>query len=146
MSDEASPASVASPATEFPFRLRGPLRLLLLFWGVRAASAGVRLEADRLVARFGFVTAVVALSNIESWDITGPYRWWRAVGIRQTLGKPDVSFGTSTHGGLRVRLRTPVKIAWVRARDFYVTVDDLEGLGAALTARGIQGEDRRQRR
>jgi len=29
--------------------------------------------------------------------------------------------------------------------ELYVTVDDLEGLGAALTARGIPGQDLRRR-
>ena len=134
----------ASPTQTFPIRLAPGLRPLLLFWGVTPSRAWVRLEPDRLVARFGFFHADIPLADIEWWDITGPYRWWRAVGVRQTLFHPDISFGGSAHGGLRVHLRSRRRISWVNANEFYVTVDDLEGLGAALAARGISGQDRRR--
>jgi hypothetical protein len=130
--------------TEFPFRLQSGLRPLLLFWGVRRGSAWVHLGDDRLLVRFGFFRADIPLADIEWWDITGPYHWFRAVGVRQTLFKPEISYGSSAHGGLRVHLRARRKIAWVNATDFYVTVDDLEGLGAALAAHGISGTDRRR--
>ena len=112
-------------------------------FGVRPATAWLRLERDRVVARFGFSHAVIPLADIERWDITGPYRWWRALGIRSALTKPEITYGGSSRGGVGLHLRRPVRIAWLRVRHFYVTVEDLEGLGAALTARGIHGEDRR---
>jgi hypothetical protein len=132
-------------AQTFPIRLSPRLRPLLLAWGVTPASAWVRLDGDRLVARFGFFHAEIPLADIEWWDITGPYRWWRAVGVRHTLGQADISFGGNADGGLRVHLRRRQRIGWVNATDLYVTVADLEGLGAALTARGISGQDRRRR-
>jgi len=130
---------------EFPIRLAPRLRPILLFFGVRPGRAMVRLDADRLVARFGFVRAETPLSNIAAWDITGPYRWWRAVGVRRTLGTHDLSFGGSAHGGLRLRFREPARVGRLRVSDLYLTVDDLAGLGAALSARGIAGEDLRSR-
>jgi hypothetical protein len=132
-------------AQTFPFRLSPRLRPILLFWGVTPGRAWVRLDAERFVARFGFFRAEIPLSDIEWWDITGPYRWWRAVGVRQTIGHPDISFGSNADGGLRVHLRTRRRIGWVNANELYVTVADLEALGAALTARGISGQDRRRR-
>jgi hypothetical protein len=36
-------------------------------------------------------------------------------------------------------------VSFLHPRALYVTVDDLEGLAAALTARGIPGEDARTR-
>ncbi len=128
---------------EFPIRLSRAAWPILVLFGVLPGRAWVRLERDRLVARFGFSRAAVALTEVERWDITGPYRWWRAIGIRGTLGRPEITYGGSAHGGLCLHLRTPVRIAWVTVREFYVTVDDLEGLGAALTARGIAGTDLR---
>ena len=36
------------------------------------------------------------------------------------------------------------KLIGLKVTDLYLTVDDLEGLGAALTTRGIPGEDLRK--
>lgn len=129
---------------DFPIRLSPGLRPILILFGVRTSSAVVRLDDRRLVARFGFFGAEVALDNIEHWDITGPYRWWRAAGVRRTVGTHDLSFGGSTHGGVCLHFREPVRIARLSVTDLYLTVDDLEGLGAALTARGIPGQDLRR--
>jgi hypothetical protein len=130
----------------FPIRLQRGLWPILLLFGVRPAVAFVRLDGDRLVARFGFFGARIPLADIARWDITGPYRWWRAVGVRATIGKPELTFGGSAHGGVCLHLREPVRIARLGVRDLYLTVDDLEGFGAALAARGIPGEDLRAKR
>ncbi len=98
------------------------------------------------MARFGFFRAETSVANIARWDITGPYRWWRAVGVRRTLGTHDPSFGGSAHGGVRLHFREPVRIGRLHVTDLYLTVDDLEGLGAALAAQGIAGQDLRTRR
>jgi hypothetical protein len=131
---------------EFPIRLQPGLWPILVLFGVRPGAATVRLEPDRLSARFGFFHAETSLANIVGWDITGPYRWWRAVGVRRTLGTRDLSFGGSAHGGLCVHFREPVGVGRLNVTDLYLTVDDLEGLGAALTAHGVPGEDLRSRR
>src|SRR6478735_10433828 len=128
---------------EFPIRLQPSMRPILLLFGVRRSRAVVRIDGDRLVAVFGFFRAETTLANIERWDITGPYRWVRAVGVRRTIGTSDMSFGGSAHGGLCLHFRNPVKVG-LSVTDLYVTVDDLEGLGAALAARGIPGQDLRK--
>ena len=138
------PTDSPSTTTSFPIRLEARARLLLLAFGVRHGSAWLRLERDRIVSRFGFSHAVIPLVDIERWELTGPYRWWRALGIRSALTKPEITYGGSTHGGIRLQLSTPIRIAWINVLDFYVTVDDLDGLAAALTARGIHGEDHRR--
>jgi hypothetical protein len=80
---------------DFPIRLQPRLRPILLLFGVRPDNALVRLDEERLVARFGFFTAEAPLANIARWDITGPYRWWRGLGVRRTLGTHDLSFSGS---------------------------------------------------
>jgi hypothetical protein len=131
---------------EFPFRLQPALRPILLLFGVRPGNATVWLDGERLAARFGFFRAETSLANIVGWDITGPYRWWRAVGVRRTLGTEDLSFGGSAHGGLCLHFREPVLVGRFRVTDLYLTVDDLAGLGTALTAHGVPGQDLRDRR
>jgi hypothetical protein len=131
---------------EFPIRLQPNLPPILRLFGVRPGKAVVRLDDARLAARFGFVGAETPLTNIARWDITGPYRWWRAVGVRRTLGTHDLTFGGSAHGGVCLHFRRPVRVGRFRVTDLYLTVDDLAGLGAALTTRGITGQDLRVRR
>jgi hypothetical protein len=113
---------------------------------VRRDRAAVRLESERLLARFGFVHAETPVANISRWDITGPYHWWRAVGVRRTLGTHDLTFGGSTHGGLCVHFREPIRVGRFSVTDLYLTVDDLDGLGEALTSLGVTGRDLRTRR
>jgi hypothetical protein len=132
-------------AIEFPIRLEPALRPILFLFGVRRGRATVALDHDRLLARFGFFAAETPLANIAGWDITGPYRWWRAVGVRRTIGTHDLSFGGSAHGGVCLHFREAVRVGRLRVTDLYLTVDDLAGLGAALTARGIAGQDLRPR-
>jgi hypothetical protein len=135
-----------SGAMEFPIRLQPALRPILLLFGVRPGNASVRLDSERLLAQFGFFRAETGLANIARWDITGPYRWWRAVGVRRTLGTHDLSFGGSAHGGLCLHFREAVRVGRLRVSDLYLTVDDLDGLGRALTLLGVAGQDLRTRR
>lgn len=133
-------------AITFPIRLRRRFLPILILFGVRPGAANVRLDGDWLDVRFGFFRAQTLLVNIARWDITGPYRWWRAIGVRATLGKPDLTFGGSSHGGVRLHFREPVRIAHGGFLDLYITVDDLEGFARLLMARGIPGEDLRTAR
>jgi hypothetical protein len=131
---------------EFPIRLQRGLRPILLLFGVRPGNATVWLDRERIAARFGFFSAETSLANVARWDITGPYRWWRAAGVRRTVGTQDLSFGGSAHGGVCLHFREPILVGRFRVTDLYLTVDDLAGLGAALTALGVPGQDLRQRR
>ena len=140
------PQSAGAPgaALEFPIRIQKNLKPLLLLFGVHDdGKALVRLDGDSLTATFGRFGARTPLANIERWDITGPYSSFRAFGVRRTIGTHDLSFGGSAHGGVRLRFREPVRAAHLWNTELYLTVDDLAGLGAALTARGIPGEDLR---
>ena len=127
----------------FQIRRQPLLWPILILFGVLPGRAFVALDGDRLFARFGFFTATVALPNVGHWTISGPYRWWRAVGVRTTIGRAELTFGGSAHGGLCVSVREPVRIAGMAVRELYLTVDDLEGLAAALSARGVPGQDLR---
>ena len=144
MADASGAAT--SAAVEFPIRIQPNLKPLLLFCGVHDdGRAKVRLADGQFTATFGRFGATTPLANIERWDITGPYNSLRAVGVRRSIRQHDLSFGGSAHGGLRVHFREPVRAARLMNTELYVTVDDLEGLAAALTARGIPGQDLRTR-
>src|SRR5213593_3993013 len=129
----------------FPIRVgrrsRGFLRLL---FGVQDDNAYVDLDGE-LDARFGRSRLRTPIANIASWRIEGPWLWITAIGIRTSVRHRDVTFGGSPRGGVRVDFRQPVRFGFFDIRALYVTVEDLEGLAAALTDRGVPGEDARKR-
>ncbi len=130
----------------YPLRLGRPRqRWLLLPFGVRKGNAWARLEDDRLIARFGFFGFETPLDNVIRWEISGPYRWFMALGVRRSVRGGDVTFGSSTHGGVRLDFREPVRFArLLKPPALYLTVDDLEGFAAELARRGIPGTDARR--
>jgi hypothetical protein len=133
------------PSQRFPIRIGARSRPLLLLFGVRAGNAYVDLDGE-FDARFGFYRVHTPLANIASWRIEGPWRWITAIGVRTSIRHRDLTFGGSPHGGVRVDFKAPIRFGFYEIPALYVTVDDLEGLAAALAARGIPGVDARTRR
>lgn len=133
------------PPRRFPIRLGRRSRPLLRLFGVRDGKAYVDLDGD-LDARFGFFRVHTSMSNVASWRIEGPWLWITAIGVRTNLLHRDVTFGGSHRGGVRVDFKEPVRFLFFHIPALYVTVEDLEGLAAALTERGINGEDARKQR
>ena len=132
-------------AQRFPIRVGQRSRpFLRLLFGVRDDNAYVDIDGE-LDARFGRSRLRTPIANIASWRIEGPWLWITAIGIRTSVRHRDVTFGGSPHGGVRVDFRERVRFGFLDIPALYVTVDDLEGLAAALTVRGISGEDARTR-
>ena len=104
----------------------------------------MELDGDELDARFGFAHVHVPLSNVVSWRIEGPWRWITAIGVRMSIRHRDITFGGSPRGGVRLDFKERVKLGPVRMPALYVTVEDLEGLAAALEAHGVTGVDARK--
>ena len=130
--------------TTFPYRIGRWSRYFLVPFGVRNGHREVAVDDERLLTRFGWVAAEIPLADIERWDITGPYHWFRAIGIRHTVFHQDISFCGDATGAVRLRLRSPRQISFVRTvNEVYLGVEDLPGLAAHLTAHGIPGEDLR---
>lgn len=100
---------------------------------------GVTLTEDgRFVARYGLLRLDTALANVADAHVTGPYRWWTAVGVRLSLRDDGLTFGTSNRSGVCVHFREPVRRV-VGLRDhsaLTVTVADPDGLVRALTDEG----------
>jgi hypothetical protein len=101
---------------------------------------------DQLDAHFGFFRVRTPVTNIASWRIEGPWLWITAIGVRTNLRHRDVTFGGSHRGGVRVDFKERVPFGLLRIPALYVTVEDLEGLAAALADHGIAGEDARKRK
>ena len=124
---------------EFAFRFDKRFVPLLLALGVHPGNALVTLtDDDRLVASFGRYEVDTPLSNIDCIEVAGPYRWYRAIGIRGSAADNGITFGSSTAGGVCVTFYEPVGRLLPGLRDhpgLTVTVVDPAGLAAALELR-----------
>lgn len=123
--------------------------MLRIFFGVRPDNAWVELGDGRdgeVVVSFGWFGFRTRLDNVVGWRIEGPWLWITAIGVRMSLRHRDVSFDGSPHGGVRMDFRSPVRWSVIDVRAIYVSADDLDGLAAALAARGIPGVDARTAR
>jgi hypothetical protein len=87
----------------------------------------------------------VAVADVQRFEISGPFTWWRALAVRHTFFKTDISFCTDERGAIRLYLKGQRPVFWARHVDqVYLGVEDLQGLAEALKGRGIPGEDKRQ--
>jgi len=104
-------------------------------FGVRPSTDGVTLTDDaRFVATYGFFRIETPTTNIDDAHITTGYRWWTAVGARQSFVDDGLTFGTNAAGGVCVHFREKVASRLRRGGHsaLTVTVADLEGLTRAL--------------
>jgi hypothetical protein len=128
----------------FPFRFEGLWRVGVLLFGVTPGRAYVDLDDAGVQARFGPWRMDVPLEDIARWAIRGPYRWWRALGVRQTLGVWDLSFGSSAKDGVYLEFTRPLPWAGTSHPALTVTVGNPEAFVEALQERGVEGADERE--
>ncbi|HUG29757.1 MAG TPA: hypothetical protein VMQ65_04475 [Candidatus Limnocylindria bacterium] len=127
----------------FPIRVERRYRWILRIFGVTPRNSFVDL-GETLEAHFGWSHVSAPVSNITRWSIEGPWLAITALGVRKSIRHGDLTFAGTPVGGVRVDFRERVPYWRFRLPALYVTVEDLEGFGRALAARGIPGEDRRQ--
>ena len=115
-------------------------RFLPMWLGVGALPRrdGVTITDDRrLVATFGVLRVTTPLDNIADAHVTGPYRWWTAVGPRISFADDGLTFGTNPHAGLCIHFRNKIRRV-IGLRDhsaLTVTVADPHALAARLGVR-----------
>lgn len=123
----------------FPFCFDKAFVPMLLALGVNQGNSSVVLtDDDRLVATFGRWKIDTPLSNIDCIEVSGPYRWYRAIGVRGSRVDKGITFGSSTTGGVCVTFHEPVPGLLPGLRDhpgLTVTVVDTNGLAEALESR-----------
>jgi hypothetical protein len=98
---------------------------------------GVTITDDgRFVATFGVLRLSTPLENISDTHVTGPYRWWTAIGPRLSFADDGLTFGTNPHAGLCIHFRDKVRrvIGFKDHSALTVTVADPYALGARLSA------------
>jgi hypothetical protein len=140
--DWALPYPCSMSGIRFPIRIGRRSRPYLRLWTVRPDTAFVEVDDD-IDVHFGRFRLRTPLANLASWRIEGPFLWITAIGIRRSIRHADVSFAGSPHGGVRIDFREPVRWGLFNVPAIYVGADDLDGLAAELTRRGVPGTDAR---
>ena len=123
-----------NPDLWFPYRLDNRWKPLFVALGV-SGDDGVGLTDDgRLVATFGWVRVETPVDNVDHTEITGPHRWYTAVGLRLSFSDDGLTFGTNHHLGLCIAFRQaiPRVIGFRDHSDLWVSVADPAGLAAAI--------------
>jgi hypothetical protein len=118
------------PEGFFPYRFD---RRFVAMWGVfgaRPGRDGVTVTDDELRATFGFLRLRTPLTNVLGGHVTGPYRWYTAIGARASLADDGLTFGTNHDRGVCIhfRERVPRVLGLQPHSALTVTVEDCEGL------------------
>src|SRR3954453_14216835 len=125
--------------TTFSFRFDPSYRAAALPFGVMPATASVTVDDGMLTVRFGLWRRRTPLANIAGTEVTGPYSFVKTAGpAHLSFSDRGVTFATNGERGLCIRLREPGRAldppGRLRPPGATVTVDDVDGLAAALAA------------
>ena len=119
----------------FPYDIDNRWFVMMKALGV-GSDDGVTVTDDELIATFGRVRVRTPLSNIRNAEISGPHRWYTAVGLRLSFADDGLTFGTNHRRGVCIefRERIPKVIGFKDHSALWVSVADPEGLAALLTS------------
>ena len=127
--------------SRFDFDFDARFRLPLALAGITPSTAGIHLREDRFEARFGAWSLTTPVSNIATAELTGPFSWVRAVGVRLSLADRGLTFGTTARRGVCVTFAEPVAgiepLGVLRHPGLTVTVREPEALMLALRDAGV---------
>lgn len=117
----------------FPYELDQRWSPMFKLLGV-GASDGVTLTDDSFIATFGRKKVETPLTNIDHTLVTGPHRWYTAVGMRLSFTDDGLTFGTNHRSGLCVAFveRIPKVIGFRDHSALWVSVADPRGLADAI--------------
>lgn len=118
----------------FPYKRDDRWKLLLKPLGV-GATDGVTVTDTHMRATFGRWSVETPLDNVVGTSVSGPHRWYTAVGLRLSFADDGLTFGTTHRRGLCIEFGTKIKRV-IGARDhsaLWVSVADPEGLAEALS-------------
>jgi|GEM_PF-204499 len=132
----AEPDGQLPSIEQFDFVFDSRFRPLLAVAGITPGTAHVTLGPERLVARFGPWACTTPVSNVREVCITGPYRWYTAIGPRVSFVDHGLTFGTSASGGVCLLFSEPVPgiapVSALRHPGLTLTVAEPERFAAAV--------------
>jgi hypothetical protein len=134
-----TPADAPRPSLcrphRFDFEIDPRFAVPLTLIGVRPKTAWVDVDPHEIEVRFGLHRVRTRRTNIAHVCLSGPYRWWKAIGVRLSLADKGATFGSATEAGICLTFHSPVGIlpgGRLRCPSLTVTVADPVGLQRAL--------------
>ncbi len=121
-------------ATYFPYDVDRKWTPMFLSLRLRSDD-GVTLTDDGLFrATFGWFSVETPIRNIDHTDISGPHRWYTAVGARLSFADDGLTFGTNHRLGLCIGFVDKIdKVIGLKDHSaLWVSVADPHGLAAAI--------------
>ncbi len=96
-------------ASEFPFAFDLKFQAALLPVAATPLTAKVTIEDDgSLRCRFGVVKLETTVANVKATELSGPYKFYKAIGIRLSGKDRGVTFGSNTDRGVCVKFHEAV--------------------------------------
>lgn len=130
--------------TRFEFRFDPRYRRILWCLGITPARSWVMIDRGWLEVRFGLWRLRTPLANVDCLEVSGPYLAHRAIGPHVSMVDRGLSFGSNIERGLCIRFHEPVPtratLGFIRHPGLTVTVEDIDGLAAAI-GRGQDAAD-----
>ena len=121
-------------AKYFPYRFDRRWNVLFFALGVDDKDGVTITGKGEFIATFGRFKVKTTLDNIDHTRVTGPHRWYTAVGLRISFTDDGLTFGTNHRKGLRITFvdKIPTVIGFRKHSTLWVSVADPEGLAAAI--------------
>lgn len=121
----------------FPYRLDARWKAMFAVLGVDDDDGVTVGDDGSIVATFGRKRVETTVDNVAGTEISGPHRWYTAVGLRLSFADDGLTFGTNHHRGLCIDFveRVPRVIGFKDHSALWVSVADPEGLADAIAAR-----------
>ena len=121
-------------AKYFPYRRDKRWTLLFFALGVDDKDGVTITGKGELIATFGRFKVKTTVANVDHTLVTGPHRWYTAVGLRLSFADDGLTFGTNHRKGLSIAFveRIPKVIGFKKHSTLWVSVADPDGLAAAI--------------
>ena len=93
----------------FPYDFDWRFQPIWRLFGVNPEVDGVTLTDDgRFGATFGRFRVDTPVTNIADATNTGPYHWWKSVGLRGSAVDSGITFGTTNRSGACILFKEPI--------------------------------------
>ena len=118
----------------FPYRLDKRWTVLFFALGVDDKDGVTITGKGELTATFGRFKVKTTVANVDHTLVTGPHRWYTAVGLRLSFADDGLTFGTNHRKGLSIAFvaKIPKVVGFKKHSTLWVSVADPDGLAAAI--------------
>ncbi|HEX8970392.1 hypothetical protein [Oryzihumus sp.] len=119
---------------QFGFDFDPRFRLVLAAVGATPTTSHVTVAPERVLAFLGPWSVSMHPQDIRDVTVTGPYHWYRGIGVRLSVSDRGLTFGTTYARGVCLTFHTPVRgpLPLLRHPNLTLTVAEPERFAASV--------------